>query len=81
MSCQIYPSFWNVDDWSGNRRTLHRQFLQGSYERKIHAVVLASQGVCVEEVGDIGKLYIAVGILSRKVCQDYEYVKMVFQGT
>ena len=62
MSDQIYPGCCHTDDWSGNRKTLQRQFVQGGYERQTHAVVPASWGVYVEEVGSIGKVYIAVGL-------------------
>ena len=43
------------------RQTLQRHFVRGGYEQKIHDVVPDSQGVGVEEVGAIGKVYIAVG--------------------
>ena len=56
MSGQIYPRFWHADDWSENRRTLKRQFVQGGYEGKTYAVVSASWGVGVEEVRAIGEV-------------------------
>ena len=69
-----------MDDWSGNQRNLQRHFLQKGYERKTHVVIPASQGVCIEEVGAIGKVYIAVVLLSKKVCRDSESGRMIFQG-
>ena len=59
-SGQIYPCCWHADDWSGNRRTLQRQFLRGGYERQTHAVVYASRGVGVEDIGSIGEVDRAV---------------------
>ena len=62
MSGQIYPHCCHADDWSGNLWTLQRKFVQGGYEQKIHAIIPASQGVCVEDVVAIGKGNRAVGL-------------------